>query len=186
MSARVAVRLSAEADTGDATGALVRRAQRGDGAAFEALYRQHAGRVYALCLRMSGDAQHAAELTHDVFVHVWRKLNSFRGDARFTTWLQRVAVNFVLNAQKSDRRRLARVEPVEDPRGWTAARRTGPSRSGSTSSARSRCCRRARARSSCCTMSRVGGTATSRSAWARPRARSRRSCTVRGGCCASG
>ena len=94
---------------------LVRRAQAGDEAAFERLYREHGGRVYALCLRMSGDPGRAAELTQDVFVHVWKKLGSFRGNARFSTWLQRVTVNFTLNALKSERRRLARVEPTDEP-----------------------------------------------------------------------
>jgi RNA polymerase sigma-70 factor, ECF subfamily len=92
----------------------VRRAQRGDAEAFEALYRENAGRIHALCLRMSGDASRAAELTQDVFVHAWRKMGQFRGDALFSTWLRRVAVNFVLNALKSERRREARVHATDD------------------------------------------------------------------------
>ena len=74
----------------------VRRAQAGDADAFETVYREHAGRVYALCLRMSGDAQAAKELVQDVFVRVWEKLPTFRGESAFSSWLHRLAVNVVL------------------------------------------------------------------------------------------
>jgi len=83
---------------------LVQRARAGDEAAFEALYRAHAGRVYALCLRMTGDEAVAKELTQDAFVRAWEQLRSFRGDAAFGTWLHRLTVNAVL----MDRRQAAR------------------------------------------------------------------------------
>ena len=98
----------------DATQTQVERAQRGDPAAFEALYRAHAGRVHALCLRMTGDPSRAADLTQDVFVRVWQKLGSFRGESAFTTWLQRLTVNHVLNELKSQSRRNARVFGTDD------------------------------------------------------------------------
>jgi RNA polymerase sigma-70 factor (ECF subfamily) len=82
----------------------VRRAQAGDADAFEVVYRAHAGRVYALCLRMAGDATHARELVQDVFIRAWEKLGTFRGDSAFGTWLHRLAVNVVL----MDRRLAAR------------------------------------------------------------------------------
>jgi RNA polymerase sigma-70 factor (ECF subfamily) len=94
---------------------LVRRAQQGDEAAFEALYREHAGRIFALCLRLSGDRERATELTQDAFVHCWEKLGSFRGDSAFGTWLYRLTVNVVWMANRSRRRREARVLPVERP-----------------------------------------------------------------------
>ena len=93
---------------------FVRRAQRGDAEAFETLYGENAGRIYALCLRMSGDATRAADLTQDVFVHAWRKLDQFRGESQFSTWLRRVAVNLVLNALEADRRRTSRVQVTDD------------------------------------------------------------------------
>jgi len=89
---------------------LVERAQQGERRAFESLYREHVGRVYALCLRMSGDAERAEELTQDVFVRAWTRLSSFRGDAAFGTWLHRIAVNAVLQKRRGDRRREQRVE----------------------------------------------------------------------------
>jgi len=94
---------------------LARRAQAGDEAAFEALYREHAGRVFALCLRLSGDRMRAIELTQDVFVRCWEQLRSYRGESAFGTWLYRLAVNVVWTANRGDRRREARVQPVEDP-----------------------------------------------------------------------
>ncbi|MSR07108.1 MAG: sigma-70 family RNA polymerase sigma factor [Gemmatimonadetes bacterium] len=72
------------------------RAQAGDQVAFESLYRQYAGRVYGLCLRLSADQPRAEELTQDVFVRVWEKLPSFRGESAFSSWLYRLAVNVVL------------------------------------------------------------------------------------------
>ena len=84
---------------------LIARAQNGDTAAFERLYREHVGRVYALCLRLTGDAPRAEEFTQDVFVRTWGKLASFRGESAFSSWLHRLTVNVVFAAQRSERRR---------------------------------------------------------------------------------
>ena len=75
---------------------LIRAAAAGDAAAFEQLYRQHYRRVYSLCLRMLGSQTQAEDLTQEVFLQVFRKLGSFRGDSQFTTWLHRLTVNQVL------------------------------------------------------------------------------------------
>lgn len=94
---------------------LVGRAQAGDQTAFRELYRQHAGRVYALCLRLTGDSRDAEERTQDVFVRLWDKLRSFRGESAFSSWLHRLAVNVVLNERRTTSRRERRVMPAEDP-----------------------------------------------------------------------
>ena len=94
---------------------LVARAQAGDQTAFRDLYREHAGRVYALCLRLTGDARDAEERTQDVFVRLWDKLRSFRGESAFSSWLHRLAVNVVLNERRTTGRRELRVMPAEDP-----------------------------------------------------------------------
>jgi RNA polymerase sigma-70 factor (ECF subfamily) len=94
---------------------LVARAQAGDQKAFRELYRQNAGRVYALCLRLTGDAYAAEERTQDVFVRLWDKLRSFRGESAFSSWLHRLAVNVVLNERRTTGRRERRVTPAEDP-----------------------------------------------------------------------
>lgn len=88
---------------------LIARARRGDVDAFEGLYRQTAGRVYAICLRMTGDTEQAKELLQDVFVRVWERLGSYRGEAAFTSWLHRLTVNVVLATSRADRRRDHRV-----------------------------------------------------------------------------
>ena len=94
--------------------ALVDRARRGDVDAFEQLYRLHAGRVYALCLRLAGEPVEARELVQDTFVHAWEALPRFRGESSLTTWLHRIAVNVLLERRRGDRRRAARVSLVED------------------------------------------------------------------------
>ena len=106
---------------------IVRRAQSGDVDAFESLYRQHSGRVYALCLRLrAGDTADAMELLQDVFVKAWRRLETFRGDSAFSSWLHRMAVNTMLENARSERRRTARVLSMEDTsRLPMAARSTG-------------------------------------------------------------
>lgn len=88
---------------------LVARAAAGDVAAFEELYRLNVGRVYALCLRMSGNPALAEELVQETFVRAWQKLGTFRGSSAFSTWLHRVTVNVVLGHQRSSDRREARV-----------------------------------------------------------------------------
>jgi RNA polymerase sigma-70 factor (ECF subfamily) len=94
--------------------ATVREAQRGDEVAFAALYDAHAGRVFALCLRLSADRVVAEELVQDVFVRVWERLDSYRGESAFTTWLHRVALNAVLENARSGQRRRFRVQIAAD------------------------------------------------------------------------
>jgi RNA polymerase sigma-70 factor (ECF subfamily) len=91
---------------------LVALAQRGDHAAFESLYRTHAGRVHALCLRMTGNAALAEDCVQEAFVQAWRKLSSFQGASAFGTWLYRIAVNEVLGMQRRDRRRVTHLQVV--------------------------------------------------------------------------
>jgi RNA polymerase sigma-70 factor (ECF subfamily) len=106
----LAAQLERQSVTGADATSLVERARRGERHAFETLYHEHVGRVHALCLRMSGDAGRAEELTQDVFVRAWSRLDSFRGDAAFGTWLHRIAVNAVLQKRRADKRREQRVE----------------------------------------------------------------------------
>ena len=83
-------------------------AAAGDVSAFERVYHAHLPRVHSLVRRMSG-GRDTDELTQDIFVRVWQKLGSFRGDAAFSTWLHRLAVNVVIERFRSDaskRRRL--------------------------------------------------------------------------------
>ncbi|OLC06532.1 MAG: hypothetical protein AUJ01_05225 [Acidobacteria bacterium 13_1_40CM_3_65_5] len=105
---------------------LVARAQAGDQTAFRELYRRHAGRVYALCLRLTGDARDADERTQDVFVRLWDKVRSFRGDSAFSSWLHRLTVNVVLNERRTTGRRERRIMPAEDPGEVAGAQHAAP------------------------------------------------------------
>jgi RNA polymerase sigma factor (sigma-70 family) len=93
---------------------LVQQAQMGDTRAFEQLYRENVGRIYALCLRLCADPVRAEELTQDVFVRAWEKLSGFRGESAFSSWLHRLAVNVVLGERRSTVRRGAREVETED------------------------------------------------------------------------
>jgi RNA polymerase sigma-70 factor, ECF subfamily len=75
---------------------VVHLAQQGDSAAFERIYRMHSRKVYTLCLRMVADRTDAEDLTQDVFLQLFRKIKTFRGESAFSTWLHRMAVNIVL------------------------------------------------------------------------------------------
>ncbi len=94
---------------------LVRKAQGGDEVAFGSLYREHAGRVHALCLRLAGEAVAAEELTQDVFVRVWEALPSFRGESALSSWIHRLAVNVFLGERRSSGRRERRVVTTDGP-----------------------------------------------------------------------
>lgn len=74
----------------------VRLAAAGDLKAFEDIYKAHHRRVYSLCLRMTRNVSEAEDLTQDVFVQLFRKLKTFRGESSFSTWLHRITVNAVL------------------------------------------------------------------------------------------
>ena len=75
---------------------LAQEAARGNMPAFEELYNRHHRRVYSLCLRMLQNTAEAEDLTQEVFIQLYRKIGSFRGDSAFTTWLHRLTVNQVL------------------------------------------------------------------------------------------
>lgn len=93
---------------------VVRAAQAGDAQAFASLYDAHAARLFAVCVGLTGDRAAAAELVQDAFVRAWEKLDTFRGDCAFGTWLHRVAVNCLLGEARARRRRLARVASEGD------------------------------------------------------------------------
>lgn len=87
---------------------LISEAKSGDKSAFEKLYRMNVSRIYAICFRISADRLKAEELTQDVFVKVWEKLNTFKGDSKFSTWIYRIAVNTSLLELRKRKRWFAR------------------------------------------------------------------------------
>jgi len=88
---------------------LVRRYLSGDVRAFDALMERHERSVYQLCFRFVRNQDDAMDLTQDVFVKALENLASFRGDARFKTWIYRVAVNHCLNYVKKNSKTFVEV-----------------------------------------------------------------------------
>jgi len=93
---------------------LVRSARTGDMEAFEALYRAHVGRVHAVCRRLLADPGRAEEVTQDVFVRAWQRLDTFGERSRFSTWLHRIAVNCAIDALRGEKRRRSREQEDEN------------------------------------------------------------------------
>jgi len=75
---------------------VIAQAKIGVATAFEYLYKAHCRRVYSLCLRMIKNPDEAEDLTQQVFMQLFRKISTFRGESGFSTWLHRVTVNIVL------------------------------------------------------------------------------------------
>ena len=92
---------------------LVRRAQRGDRFAFEALVERHQDRLYTLAARVLGSREEAADAVQEALVRAWLALPKFRRDARFSTWLYRICVNAAHDARS--RRRPSVVEEPPEP-----------------------------------------------------------------------
>lgn len=90
---------------------LTQASATGDMVAFEMLYERHHRRVYSLCLRMIANATEAEDLAQEVFVQLFRKVGSFRGESAFTTWLHRLTVNHVL---MHFRKRGVRLEKITE------------------------------------------------------------------------
>jgi hypothetical protein len=76
---------------------------------FEELFKLHHEKVYALCLRMTGSPAEAEDLSQEVFVQVFHKLGTFRGESAFSTWLHRLTVNQVLMYFRKSRRRTEQL-----------------------------------------------------------------------------
>lgn len=90
---------------------LCQKAAMGNLAAFEMIYQRYHRRTYSLCLRMTSSQTEAEDLTQEVFIQLFRKVGSFRGDSAFSTWLHRLTVNQVL---MHFRRRSVKNEKVSD------------------------------------------------------------------------
>jgi RNA polymerase sigma-70 factor (ECF subfamily) len=101
-------------DRGDPDIDLMLRFQRGDGAAFEELVRRHTRGVLNLVYRYLGDAAGAEDAAQDVFVKVYRARKKYRPEAKFTTWLYRIAVNHCLNEIRSRKSQPVGAAPIDD------------------------------------------------------------------------
>jgi RNA polymerase sigma-70 factor (ECF subfamily) len=88
--------------------------RNGDAAGFEFLYHSHKRRVYNLCLRLSGNQAVAEELMQEAFLLVFRRIDTFRGDSAFTTWLHRVTVNVAFMYMRQQRSRVTPQVSLEE------------------------------------------------------------------------
>jgi len=94
--------------------AWIGQAQRSDARAFEALYRLHVDKIYGLCLRMTGNVSEAEDSTQEAFIQAWNKMDKFRGESAFATWLHRIAVNTVLGRMRKSKREQDRIQAVAE------------------------------------------------------------------------
>ena len=81
----------------------IRLAQQGNAAAFEQLYRRYSTRVYNLCLRIVKNESDAEDVTQEAFLLLFRKIHTFRGESKFSTWLHRLTINLVLMGLRKKR-----------------------------------------------------------------------------------
>jgi RNA polymerase sigma-70 factor (ECF subfamily) len=93
----------------------IEAAQAGDAEAFSKLYALHKRRVYTLCLRMLGNVSEAEDMTQEAFLHLFRKIGSFRGESAFSTWLHRLTVNLVLMQLRKKGLQLVSLEDTINP-----------------------------------------------------------------------
>lgn len=104
----------------------IEEAKNGSAEAFEILYHAHKRRIYSLCLRMTGNTAEAEDLTQEAFLQVFRKIGTFRGEAAFSTWMHRLAVNLVLmKLRKKGVLTSSLEEPVESDSGDSRPREIG-------------------------------------------------------------
>jgi RNA polymerase sigma-70 factor (ECF subfamily) len=82
---------------------LVLKAKRGDADAFNLLVERHYKRIYSLAFQMLGNAEDAADATQETFVKAFEQLRHFRGDASFSTWLHRIAINTCKDMMRRNR-----------------------------------------------------------------------------------
>jgi RNA polymerase sigma-70 factor (ECF subfamily) len=102
---------------------LIARVRAGDGAAERTLYDAHVDRVYRLAYRLAGDDELAREFTQDTFVRAFERLDSFRGEAKLSTWLHAITTSVVLNGLRKVKR-LRREMDLDDAAAISAGGRT--------------------------------------------------------------
>ena len=102
-------------DSGIPEEEIIRQAQEGNAGAFEQLYRRYSGLVYSLCLRMLNNESEAEDLTQEAFLQLFRKIHTFRGEAKFSTWLHRLTSNLVLMRFRKKRHPEVSLDATLEP-----------------------------------------------------------------------
>lgn len=95
---------------------LVEQALNGSGEAFKELFMKNVTRVHSLCMRISADVQMAEDLTQEVFIKAWEKLNTFKFESKFSTWLHSIAVNQFMMQLRSDKRYSEKIDEFSKER----------------------------------------------------------------------
>lgn len=98
----------------DSEALLIAQSKQRNQNAFKRLYEKHLGRVYGLCLRMTGNRQFAEDATQEVFIQVWRKIDTFNGDSSFSTWLHSLTANTTISYMRKQKNWLQRMIHSED------------------------------------------------------------------------
>ena len=93
---------------------LITRVKQNDIQAFEQLYRLHSGRVYALCIRLSGNRALAEEFAQEAFIRAWQKIRSFRGESSFSSWLYRLTTNVVLTELRKKKLKQVNIDDIPE------------------------------------------------------------------------
>ncbi len=91
-------------NTDDDEAGWITQLKAGKQTALKPLYDKYVKRVYALCFRLSGDAEIAEDICQEVFVQVWQKIGNFRGDSKFSTWLFSVTSHQAINHMRKQKR----------------------------------------------------------------------------------
>jgi RNA polymerase sigma-70 factor (ECF subfamily) len=98
----------------DSEVALIALTKQRNQNAFKRLYEKHLGKVYGLCLRMTGNRQMAEEATQEVFIQVWRKIDTFAGNSTFSTWLHSLTANTTISYLRKQKNWLKRMVGTDD------------------------------------------------------------------------
>jgi len=109
---------------------IAQRCRGGEAGAFEELYKRFGSRLYTVAYRMTGSAADAEDLVQDIFLQVYRRLDTYRGDAALGTWLHRIAVNACLDFVRSKQGRRRRVTDTGEDLDALEAPAAGPWRAG--------------------------------------------------------
>ncbi len=93
---------------------LIAQAKQRNQNAFKRLYEKHLGKVYGLCLRITGNRSMAEEATQEVFIQVWRKIDTFNGDSSFSTWLHSLTTNTTISYLRKPKNWMQRMVGTDD------------------------------------------------------------------------
>lgn len=93
---------------------LIRQVKQGNRIAYQQLYECHCSRVYGICFRLLGDKTTAEDVVQEVFIQVWKKIDSYREESKFSTWLHSVATNLAVSHYRKRNTWWSRFRSTEE------------------------------------------------------------------------